>query len=271
MRSFDVFEQIRPITIDFARLLLWFAILAIVFIPIERLVALHPKKKFRAEIWSDVGYYFLNSLAPSAILVIPSAVLAGTVHFLLPETYYNWVGHWPPALHLVAVVIVGEVGFYWGHRWTHEIPALWRFHAVHHSAEQIDWLVNTRAHPVDMVFTRLCGLIPLHMLGLTQAADGTPSIVVALFIVISTAWGFLIHANVRLRMGPIESLIATPAFHHWHHTNDEHRDRNYAAMLPCLDRLFGTFHLPRGWPTSYGVDDKLPAGLARQLIRPFRR
>lgn len=266
-----MFEQIKPFAIDVARLSLWFAILAIVFVPVERMVALHPTKVFRTEIWSDIGYYFGNSLAPNAMLVLPSALLARAVHSLLPATYYAWVTHWPPALHLVAIVIVGEVGFYWGHRWTHEIPALWRFHAVHHSAEQIDWLVNTRAHPVDMVFTRLCGLIPLHILGLTQTTDGTPSIVVALFIVMSTVWGFLIHANVRVRLGPIESLIATPAFHHWHHTNDEYRDRNYAAMLPWLDRLFGTFHLPRGWPPSYGVDDKLPPGLAPQLIRPFRR
>ncbi len=264
-------EQVRLVAIDLVRLSLWFAILALIFIPVERLIALHPKRVFRAGIWVDIGYYFLNSLVPNLLLILPSAVLAGTVHTLLPPAYYAWVAHLPPALHLAAIVVVGEFGFYWGHRWTHEVPALWRFHAIHHSAEQIDWLVNTRAHPIDMVFTRLCGLIPLHILGLTQAADGAPSVTVALFIVLSTAWGFLIHANIRVRLGPFENLIATPAFHHWHHTNDDHRDRNYAAMLPWIDRLFGTFHLPRTWPTSYGVDEKVPAGMPRQLLLPFSR
>lgn len=55
---------------------------------------------------------------------------------------------------VILAIVVGEVGAYWGHRWSHEIPWLWRFHAIHHSAEEMDWLVNTRAHPLDMFFGR---------------------------------------------------------------------------------------------------------------------
>ena len=29
----------------------------------------------------------------------------------------------------------------------------------------MDWLVNTRAHPLDIVFVRLCGFIPMYALG----------------------------------------------------------------------------------------------------------
>jgi sterol desaturase/sphingolipid hydroxylase (fatty acid hydroxylase superfamily) len=82
-------------------------------------------------------------------------------------------------------------------------------------------------------------------------------------------WGFLIHANVRWRLGPLEWLIATPAFHHWHHTLAEPRDRNYATMLPCMDWIFGTYYLPRNWPSSYGIEAKLPASVAGQLAYPF--
>ncbi len=155
---------------------------------------------------------------------------------------------------------MGEIGFYWGHRWTHEVPLLWRFHAVHHAPEHIDWLVNTRAHPVDMVFTRLCGMVPLYVLGLGGPAQGgaiagADSVVPALVVIVGTLWGFFIHANVAWRFGPFEWLLATPAFHHWHHVVAGPINRNYAAMLPVLDRLFGTHHLPRReWPAAYGID-----------------
>jgi sterol desaturase/sphingolipid hydroxylase (fatty acid hydroxylase superfamily) len=73
-------------------------------------------------------------------------------------------------------------------------------------------------------------------------------------------WGFLIHANARWRLGPLEWLISTPAFHRWHHTVGEQRDRNYASMLSLMDRIFGTYHLPRNqWPSAYGIEEKPPA------------
>jgi sterol desaturase/sphingolipid hydroxylase (fatty acid hydroxylase superfamily) len=84
-------------------------------------------------------------------------------------------------------------------------------------------------------------------------------------------WGFFIHSNVRWRLGPLEWLIATPAFHHWHHTVGEQRDRNYAPMLPWIDRIFGTYHLPRNeWPSGYGIEARLPASLGAQLMYPLR-
>ena len=76
--------------------------------------------------------------------------------------------------------------------------------------------------------------------------------------------------TVRWRLGPLEWLLATPAFHHWHHTNGtENRDRNYAAMLPVLDRTFGTLHLPRHWPEVYGVDTAVGGTLVQQIVGPL--
>jgi sterol desaturase/sphingolipid hydroxylase (fatty acid hydroxylase superfamily) len=90
-----------------------------------------------------------------------------------------------------------------------------------------------------------------------------------MLMLITTVWGFFIHANVRWRLGPLEWLISTPAFHHWHHTLAEPRNRNYASMLPCWDWLFGTSYLPREWPTAYGIEEKLPSSLTGQLLHPF--
>ena len=71
----------------------------------------------------------------------------------------------------------------------------------------------------------------------------------------------------------MEHVVATPAFHHWHHTNDspELYNKNYASMLPWIDRVFGTLHLPKDrHPQRYGIDQKLAPGVIGQLLEPFR-
>ena len=135
----------------------------------------------------------------------------------------------------------------------------------------MDWLVNSRAHPIDMVFVRLCGLVPMYVLGLAQPMADRLHLVPVLVTIAGTIWGFFIHSNVSWRLGWLERLLSTPAFHHWHHSNDgpEHIDKNYAAMLPWVDRCFGTYYLPKKkWPTRYGTDTPTPPDLARQSFQP---
>jgi sterol desaturase/sphingolipid hydroxylase (fatty acid hydroxylase superfamily) len=132
------------------------------------------------------------------------------------------------------------------------------------------FLISARAHPIDNVFTRLCGLIPVYILGLATPLTPAGGMVSALLVLVLTMWGFLIHANVRWRLGPLEWVISTPAFHHWHHTLAEPRDRNFASMLPIMDWIFGTHYLPRNqWPSAYGINEKLPSSLRGQLLHPF--
>ncbi len=170
---------------------------------------------------------------------------------------------------MIAAMIVGEVGFYWGHRLSHQWPVLWRFHAVHHSAEHMNFLVNMRAHPIDLVFTRMCGLVLLYASGLTAVVGPHPTLVPALVLFIGSMWSFLIHANVRWRLGPLEEIISTPAFHHWHHSRNDHIDRNFSSMVPFIDRVFGTFYLPKHWPAEYGTETPMPATLHGQLLAPL--
>jgi sterol desaturase/sphingolipid hydroxylase (fatty acid hydroxylase superfamily) len=247
-------------------------ILAVVFTPLERLFALHPKKIFRKGVLTDLGYYFLNSLALSLLLAFPLAALAWGVHRVIPTGFIAMVSGMPVWARLTASMVVGEVGFYWGHRWSHEIPLLWRFHAVHHSAEDLDFLVSTRAHPVDMVFSRMCEMTPMYVLGLVSPMALKGSWIPVVVGLIGTFWGFFIHANVKWRFGPLEWLISTPAFHHWHHTNDgpEVINKNYAPMLPWVDKLFGTLYLPKDrQPEKYGIDQPISPILFGQLVDPF--
>ena len=273
----DLLEQLDPRVLAYleqiVRLCIWLLLLAVIFTPLERLFALHPKKFFRQDVAHDLFYYFLSSLTPALVLSVPLSVLAWGAHALIPGSYFEWVAGTPIWARAVAALLIGEIGFYWGHRWSHELPFLWGFHAVHHSAKHMDFLVNTRAHPVDIIFTRLCGLIPLYLLGIASPVSGAGGLIPVLVVLVGTVWGFFIHSNLRWRLGPFEHVIATPAFHHWHHTNDSPDvfNKNYSSTLPWLDRIFGTLHLPKHrHPGSYGIDEQLAPGVLGQMIEPFR-
>ncbi len=268
-------QQYFPsLAIDIVRLLVWLILLAIIFVPLERLCKQRRQTIFRKEFALDLGYYFLNNLLPKLLLALPLSMIAAGVHHLEPNPFYAWTGNLSIGTRFVLAVVVGECGAYWGHRWSHQIPILWRFHAIHHSAEQMDWLVNTRAHPLDICFSRLCGLLPLYLLGLAQPMGNTVDMVPLLYALIGTILSFFVHANISWRFGLLEQLVTTPAFHHWHHSNDgpESIDKNYAAIFPWMDKLFGTLYLPKHrWPKQYGIDAPMASSFTGQLLQPLER
>jgi sterol desaturase/sphingolipid hydroxylase (fatty acid hydroxylase superfamily) len=197
------------LAVDVLRLSLWLVLLAVLFVPLERYFG--ERQRPRTELLSDLGFYFISSLLPAALLAVPLALVAVAGQRFLPDAVPATLGALPLWAKLLLGLFIGEVGTYWGHRLSHESPWLWRYHAVHHSTEQLYFLANTRTHPVDMVVTRLFGLTPLYLLGLAgPGAAGSAAPV--LLLLIGTVWGFFIHANLRWRFGPLEWLVATPAF-----------------------------------------------------------
>src|SRR6187200_3453555 len=135
-------------------------------------------------------------------------------------------------------------------------PRLWNFHAVHHCPAEMDWLSGSRIHFLEVLFTRSTVITPIYLLGFDPRA-------VSFYVIWVGIQGVLIHSNTRMSFGPVRYLFTTPHFHHWHHAADaEAIDKNYAANLPVLDMIFGTYVDNGGrWPQRYGVVGKpLPRG-----------
>ena len=251
----------------------WFLLNVIVysavFVPLERVFALRPDQRvFRPGWRTDLAYFGVSSLLVQVVTLLtlkPAMVLFDWAR--APEVTSR-VSAMPAALQFVAILALTDVMQYWIHRAFHRVPGLWRFHAIHHSAESMDWLAGSRLHLVDVVVTRGLTYVPIYVLGF---ADGPLFTYVAFVSVQAT----FIHANVRFEGGPLRALLATPRFHHWHHAADPAAvDKNFAVHLPVLDRIFGTHHLPRDrWPDAYGIagGDAVPAGFVTQFTHPFRR
>ena len=165
-------------------------------------------------------------------------------------------------------IVVGETGFYLVTAGPPDFAVV-AFHAVHHSAEELDWLVSSGAS-CGMVFLGYAdwcrctcwGWRSLWGFGGPGAGAGHAH---------GHGLGFFIHANVSWRFGWLERIVSSPAFHHWHHTNDgpECVNKNFAPMLPWIDQCFGTFYLPKGkWPSKYGTDAAVAPGIGAQLLDP---
>jgi sterol desaturase/sphingolipid hydroxylase (fatty acid hydroxylase superfamily) len=148
----------------------------------------------------------------------------------------------------------------------HKVPFLWGFHAIHHSAKSMDWLAGSRMHFVEIILLRAITSLPLFTLGFS------PSVMQA-YIGFIYIWSSLLHSNVGGNFNLLGHWVATPRFHHWHHGLErEAFDVNFAIHFPFLDKLFGTFHLPKDrWPENYGIPEDVPKGYLGQLAYPWTR
>jgi sterol desaturase/sphingolipid hydroxylase (fatty acid hydroxylase superfamily) len=238
------------------------ALLFCVFVPFEKAFALRPQKVFRRGFVTDVTHIVVNNTVSTVASIVLAVVAALPLIWL---RRFDLEGMLPTEASIALAAVIVLLGSYWGHRLTHSVPFLWRFHAVHHSIEEMDWLASGRLHPLDTAFTQACFLTPLVVLGYDGGVFGGVAVLV-------TALALFQHSNTRLRFPGVRWVINTPEWHHWHHSSAaEARDKNFG--LPIIDRLFGTAYLPKHeHATDFGVPDPVPAtGYVRHLAYPFTK
>jgi sterol desaturase/sphingolipid hydroxylase (fatty acid hydroxylase superfamily) len=206
----------------------------------------------------DDALYFLVSVLVYSKLI---GWISAAAH--LPATA-NALGRLPLWAQAIIVVIAYDAIQYALHRWFHG-RTLWRYHAVHHSAEEIDILTSFRFHPVNFLVYVGVPTAGLLLLGFSPEAF-------AVLAPFNFAMAALTHANLNWTYGPLRYVIASPMFHRWHHARLEGGGScNYAPNFPIFDLMFGTFHMPMGErPKAYGFAGA-PQHLHQQLAYPFQR
>jgi sterol desaturase/sphingolipid hydroxylase (fatty acid hydroxylase superfamily) len=241
-----------------------FVVLALIFRPLERVFPAKPKQAFfRPAFFLDLSFFLGQYLFWNGAVLWLLNHFGDQVQSIVPADFRAWVGSYPLWAQAIVVMLISDVLIYWGHRFQHRCDLLWRFHAIHHSAEHLDWLAAHREHPLDTVFTVGLVNLPIFISGFDLQAIG-------LVVGFRGLWAIYIHSNVKLPIGPLRMLIGAPELHHWHHDRD--RDAgNYANVSPIMDLIFGTYVHPGHEPESFGLREPIPRSYVAQLLHPFRR
>ncbi|HZZ90825.1 MAG TPA: sterol desaturase family protein [Caulobacteraceae bacterium] len=209
----------------------------------------------------DLGYCLLGLLYAGAAPLAAAAVAPASV-WLQHRTGGAQLQRLPMIGQLAILLVATDFGQYWLHRAFHH-RWLWPFHAVHHSATDVNWTTTFRTHPVNYLALNAS-------LGVAAAALGFSPLTLLLAAPIFFFSGALTHANLNWTFGRLRHVAASPVFHRWHHSADPAaQSSNFAPMFPVWDVVFGTFRMPEGRrPQVFGAEGA-PRGFLRQLIQPF--
>ena len=219
-------------------------------------------------------------LALHAIVVIPLMTLLSIGAATLIGAHAGWIelrstGQWPGWLLVPVTIVAMDFANWLAHYADHRLDALWRFHALHHSQEELSVLTSFRAHPLMHTTGFILATIPVVVLMPTRP-------IAPVLITIYVCIGTLQHANLRWTFGPLGRLIVSPAYHRLHHARDN-QAVNLGVVLTIWDVLARCASFParadavgrtgldgRPVPVEQGNSAGPALLMAGQLIEPFQ-
>jgi sterol desaturase/sphingolipid hydroxylase (fatty acid hydroxylase superfamily) len=250
--------------------------LGIVFGALTHWSACNPGRPWwrKQEIATDICYWFLIPLVARFVrigLMVAGAAYLYNIHGTEDLVNFYDDGFGPLAVmplwaQAIFFVVVSDFLTYWIHRAFHG-PHGWKYHSVHHSSKELDWISAARFHPLNIFLGTVLVDVGLLLAGISPNA----MLIVGPF---TTATSAFVHANLNWTLGPFKYVIAGPVFHRWHHTTaDRGGSKNFAGTFPIWDLLFGTWYMPKNvLPDAYGVDDtSFPESIGAQMLYPFRQ
>jgi sterol desaturase/sphingolipid hydroxylase (fatty acid hydroxylase superfamily) len=184
---------------------------------------------------ANLGLFFLEISTTS--LLSAGLVWTASLSLLAPK-----LGFALAALPLSGQVpvLVPAFGFlaYWLHRFSHQVPLLWRFHRIHHSDRFVDPSTSLRHHPGEVFLT--FAVFQLAILALQPSPQA-----VAVVALIERCFGVATHTTLALPVWVerfVGFVFVTPQQHGVHHSDfSRETNTNYGTVLNIWDRIFGTF------------------------------
>ena len=228
----------------------------------------------KSDLVTDLCYWLIIPIITRflriGMLIAVAAIVLGITSGDGLVAFYEH-GHGPLAtLPLVAQGIIFLIGqdfiMYWTHRWFHG-ETMWKYHAVHHSSEELEWISAARFHPINLFLGSVVADVTMLFAGIS------PTIFVVLGP-LTVAHSAFVHANLPWTLGPFKYIFAGPVFHRWHHTSpDRGGEKNFAGTFSLFDVMFGTFYMPEGQlPDRYGIAERdYPQTFGAQLVHPFKQ
>ena len=250
----------------------WFLLdlflLSAIFVPIELLFGrLRQQPIFRPEWRTDLWHFGVSHLLVQLTVFLTMAPAAIFFRWAVAPELQAAVAAQPLVLQFVEVLVVADLTQYTVHRLFHQVPWLWRFHAIHHSSRHDGLAGRLAPAPGGHRGDARALLRAALRAGLRAGRRSSPTCSSCPSRPCSST------PTCAGASGRCAALLATPQYHHWHHAV-EPVDVNFAVHLPVIDRVFGTHYLPRDrWPErvrSRGPAGAAPATGASSRI-PFRR
>lgn len=211
--------------------------------------------------WRWYGVYFLLTMAGSALAQFSVTTAVGMISPAEPAL--------PLWVEIPAALLSGSLAGYLVHRLGHTNPVLWRLHGVHHVPQKVNVANNGVNHVLDIVLAQGVVQLTLALAGFSQRSVLATGLFVA-------AQGYFVHANIDVRIGRLNHVLASPEQHRLHHSTDLAEAGHYGSDLSCWDHLFGSFTWrPGREPAAVGLSDPTSfpgtGEILGSLFRPWRR
>ena len=206
---------------------------------------------------------FNNILMPSLMGMMQP--LVARYGLAIPISFPDALG-WQIA-QVAAFFFIHDFFYYWFHRGQHTLAFAWPEHKLHHSEQSVNVTTTLRHHWLEDPIRVWVILLPMGLLFAQKP------VTIGWLAMAMNFFGYFVHLNLRLPLGPLTPVVAGPQWHRLHHSiKPEHTDRNFAAFFPIFDILFGTYTKPK--PGEYpktGLHSKENLnGPLRATLSPFR-